>query len=173
MFQGLSQDLVVAIIIYVVVTCCLFFIVFDLCFRIINRTKNEISKEITDCVKDMINATPVLLAKPLDIKVEHFDVSDGYHTVEELYLHRHALFINLMWQWSNDCWWSKVHADGTYYEGYILCGISLPSGNVTYHIPASYESYLPAYKELPKGKVWDGHTSEDVIDRLLNSAFKK
>ena len=173
MFQGIGQDLATAIIIYVVVTCALFFIVFDLCFRIISRHKNEIAKDITNTVKDMIGSAPVLLAKPIDVKAEHFDISDGYHTVEELYNHRHALFINLMWQWYADCWWSKVHADGTFYEGYLLCGISLPSGNVTYHLPANYSYHLPAEKELPKGKVWDGHTSEDVIKRRLDSSFKK
>ena len=64
MFQGIGQDLATAIIIYVVITCALFFIAFDLCFRIINKHKNEIAKDITDTVKDMIGSAPVLLAKP-------------------------------------------------------------------------------------------------------------
>lgn len=173
MFQGISDQLLMSIIIYVVVTCALFFIGFDLCFRIITKQKNEIAKEITDQVSELLGKAPVLLAKPLDVNKEHFDISDGYHTVEELYKHRHVLFINLMHQWHHDCWWSRVHADGSFYEGYVLCGITLPSGMVTYHIPDYYIGYLPADKELKKAQVWDGHTSDDVIVRLLASSFKR
>jgi len=39
--------------------------------------------------------------------------SDGYHTFDELYEHRHWLFLSLMKMWPERAWASKLHADGT------------------------------------------------------------
>lgn len=173
MLQGISNSVIWAIFGYGVVSIILFLIAFDICSRIFNRLSKNIANDVSLEIGHLLETLPILVSKPMDIKHDQFDVTDGYHTVEELYNHRHALFINLMWQWYNDCWWSKIHSDGSFYEGYVLCGISLPDGNVTYHIPDSLIHYLPVAKEIPKGKIWDGHNSDDVIFRLLKSSFKK
>ena len=94
------------------------------------------------------------------------ETSDGYHTFNELYDHRHHLFVTLMSLLPRISWWSRLHHDGTSFDGWILAGIDLPSGTITYHIPSSMVRLLDYDKELSRGKKWDGHTSQDVIKRL-------
>jgi hypothetical protein len=36
------------------------------------------------------------------------DVSDGYHTFNELYEHRHMLFLMLMYSRCQDAWYSRA-----------------------------------------------------------------
>jgi hypothetical protein len=93
-------------------------------------------------------------------------LSDGYHTFDELYTHRCLLFIAL----ANASpmlrpWKSNLHGDGSKIEGYFIAGITLPSGAITYHIPHECWGLLrvPVLSRSPK---WDGHSSQDVINRL-------
>jgi len=96
-------------------------------------------------------------------------LSDGYHTFDELYEHRCLLFIAL----ANASpmmhpWKSKAHDDGFGYEGWFIAGMTLPTGPITYHLPDRYWDLLrvPTLSKSPK---WDGHTSQDVIERLRGS----
>lgn len=95
-------------------------------------------------------------------------ISDGTHSFDELYDHRCTLFAALMKCKPNISWYADVHDDGEVWDGWILCGIDLPEGTVTYHLPVSMRKTLKATgaKELPRGKPWDGHTSNDVLKRL-------
>lgn len=98
------------------------------------------------------------------------DVSDGYHTFNELYEHRHMLFMNLLqlkWDLNHDdAWKSKVHNDGSSYEGWFIAGMDALKGKpITYHMPMEYYDLCPG-NELDKAPEWDGHTSADVIKRL-------
>jgi hypothetical protein len=94
------------------------------------------------------------------------ETSDGYHTFNELYDHRCHLFVALMQLLSSISWWSSIHHDGTSWESWIIAGIDLPTGTITYHVPDKMIDLLPAKCKLDKGKEWDGHTSNDVINRL-------
>lgn len=109
---------------------------------------------------------------------EELEVSDGYHTFDELYEHRYALFIALQsaycriseeWGYEgNETWKSKLHHDGTMFEGMFIAGIFVDEGQqITYHLPLSYwdETYGKILEKAPK---WDGHTSDEVIQRLKN-----
>lgn len=96
------------------------------------------------------------------------EVSDGYHTFNELYAHRVRLFSTLMNAFADKAWWSFLHHDGERWEGWILAGIDTPEGSVTYHLPESEIPNLPDGKEIEVGKEWDGHTADDVLDRLLS-----
>lgn len=90
-------------------------------------------------------------------------VSDGYHTFDELYEHRHALFgavVRLL-----DGWKSRVHSDGTSMEGWFIAGVTTNSGQVTYHLPDRLWYMFPG-RVLDAAPEWDGHTSEDVVLRL-------
>lgn len=106
------------------------------------------------------------IALPDGVKVG--GVSDGYHTFDELYLHRVRLFSTLMRAHSDKAWWSKKYSDGEVWEGWVLAGIDSPNGTLTYHLPDSEIPYLPVERELEFSKEWDGHTAEDVIERLLS-----
>lgn len=93
-------------------------------------------------------------------KIVGGDISDGFHTFDELYEHRCLLFINLCLSHPNAAYWR------THHEGWPLIGLFLlPVGQITYHVP---EKYLPLFKDKIRegGPEWDGHTSQDVVGRL-------
>ena len=103
------------------------------------------------------------------------NISDGYHTFNELYDHRNLLFINLCLLWYSDrscgtCWNNNGN-----YDGYF-CLYFWGNGDkqISYHIPNKYLGLVA--KPLVDGGIprieleWDGHTSADVLDRLQELA---
>jgi hypothetical protein len=96
-------------------------------------------------------------------KIVGGDISDGYHTFDELYEHRCLLFILLCLKVRSQAYWRP------HYEGWPLLGLQLPSGQITYHVP---EKYLPLFKDkiVQGGPEWDGHTPSDVIFRMYGLA---
>lgn len=98
------------------------------------------------------------------------ETSDGYHTFNELYEHRHALFRLACLNY--DGWKSKLHDDGTMFDGWFIAGVETPDGQVTYHLPiALWDSFaVKIYVRAPK---WDGHTSSDVVNRLAKLATRE
>lgn len=96
------------------------------------------------------------------------NTSDGYHTFKELYDHRIMLFIALMALNSKLAWWSRKHDDGSIYDGWIIAGIELPTGAITYHLNDSYARLLDSLHIVEKVKApkWDGHTPQDVVNRI-------
>lgn len=118
------------------------------------------------------------------VHAEGFDdmqVSDGHHTMDELYDHRIALFISLCrvlsypdidtWK----VWRSKLHSDGTMFDGWFILGITnsgdlvdTKSGaeQITYHLPLSKWEETNFASTLDCAPEWDGHTPADVLERL-------
>ena len=102
-------------------------------------------------------------------------LSDGYHTFAELYEHRHALCLALMRAMPQHWWFSRRHADGELCFGgndWFIVGAELPGlddPSVTYHLPMRLWDVAQATgaQELPKGRPWDGHTAQDVVDRFM------
>jgi len=92
---------------------------------------------------------------------------DGFHTFNELYKHRHALFVALCNHKRSLGWKSFQHEDGSMFEGMFIAGFSTPDGPVTYHLPKRYWAlfHVQSIERAPK---WDGHTSDDVAKRLLS-----
>lgn len=115
-------------------------------------------------------------------KSDDMSVSDGYHTVDELYDHRITLFIALCrniqtldggnkepWPQTNGMivWRSHFHADGSIFEGEFIMGIKKAAGEqITYHIPLSRWEETEFAETLEKAPEWDRHTSNDVLNRL-------
>ena len=95
-------------------------------------------------------------------------VSDGFHTFDELYDHRCRLFIALMKCNSDLSWISRKHDDGTALLGWFIGGIDFPRGAITYHISDQFWTLATTagIPELPRAPKWDGHESQDVIIRL-------
>lgn len=96
------------------------------------------------------------------------EISDGYHTFNELYEHRCLLFIAMMKLRPKDSWVAKMHADGGMFDGWFVTGMDCGGKTITYHMPmrmldlvahtsADILEYAPEY---------DGHTSNDVLERL-------
>lgn len=105
---------------------------------------------------------------------------DGYHTFDELYDHRITLFIALaktieligllskkIGQESIPVWRSKKHHDGTSYDGWFIMGIKKEAGKqISYHLPLSCWGETEFAETLDRAPEWDGHTSDDVLERL-------
>lgn len=109
-------------------------------------------------------------------------ISDGYHTFDELYEHRITLFIALckkiqkplycgdMRRYSDEriVWCSIKHSDGTKYDEWFILGINKGKGKqITYHLPIKYWDEVCKFADkLKKAPDFDGHTPEDVLERL-------
>lgn len=108
--------------------------------------------------------------KKIDSATTKGGISDGSHTFDELYDHRCLLFLMCMEAYPSESWFSKVHDDGEVWDEWFLCGMELPSGTITYHLPNHmyHMAQLTGAEELDKGHPWDGHTSKDVIARLTD-----
>lgn len=110
---------------------------------------------------------------------------DGYHTFDELYDHRVTLYIafckvSLLYknEVSQDVqkgehpliWRSKYHSDGELCFGtgtqFVLGINNKPGRQVTYHIPIERWDECDFAETLEKAPEWDGHTSDDVLERL-------
>jgi hypothetical protein len=101
------------------------------------------------------------------------DVSDTYHTIDELYSHRIILFIALMKGHVDISWKSRKHSDGEdAYRGWFVAGIQTPEGDISYHLPNRYWETLSSIKTLETAPSFDGHTSIDVLHRLSNWVYK-
>ena len=100
---------------------------------------------------------------------------DGYHTWDELYEHRVVLWIALCKSLSPniypnpDVWRSKLHSDGSSFEGWFILGVTnRKKEQMTYHLPNSKWEATNFAKTLDKAPEFDGHTSDDVLERLKN-----
>jgi hypothetical protein len=100
-------------------------------------------------------------------KIVDGDISDGYHTFNELYEHRHLLMLTVM-NMTQSSWYSSKHHDGSSFPGWFIAGINLSSGPITYHLPEKYWVLAGHTKamQLETAPKWDGHTSGDVLLRL-------
>ena len=98
------------------------------------------------------------------------ELSDGYHTFNQLYRQRAVLFACIVKQNKNKAWKSFKHSDGKYcFDSngeWFIVGIDTPQGSYTYHFAKEYWDMFDC-QELECGKEWDGHTEEDVT-RLLS-----
>jgi len=110
---------------------------------------------------------------------------DGYHTFDELYEHRYTLFIALCKSLTEHrklamdvekvmiryatAWRSKLQSDGQMYDGYFIIGIGKDEGyQMTYHLPIKYWDECDFAETLDKAPEYDGHSSDDVLERLRN-----
>lgn len=97
-------------------------------------------------------------------KIVNGDISDGYHTFDELYDHRCLLYI--AWITSDGCPGAPYRIPD-HYPGWDVLGVDTYGGQISYHVPAKYrhlyESHIPLAGD---GYQFDGHTSQVVIERI-------
>lgn len=109
---------------------------------------------------------PHLLADLIEPQRIDGNTSDGYHTFNELYHHRAVLFSVIVARFADRAWKSKLHADGTMYEGMFIVGIETPDGHATYHYDVEPYWRLFRCKEVDRAPEWDGHTPGQAIERI-------
>ncbi len=112
-------------------------------------------------------------AKTQNISVGN--VSDGYHTFNELYHHRALLFASLlMTTFKDKAWKSKKHDDNTMYDGMFIVGVETPYGQATYHYDIDpYWDLFKGVKEIPYAPKFDGHSPEDALNRIYEFALER
>lgn len=131
----------------------------------VNRTWWAQAVKVKDNIKQCINRQPT--ADVVEIPEGGIgNLSDGYHTFNELYHHRAILFSVICNSMPDKAWKSKLHDTGDMYDGMFIVGIETPEGQATYHY--DIEPYWDMFKvkELEKAPKWDGHTPQVAIDRI-------
>lgn len=99
------------------------------------------------------------------------DISDGYHTFNELYRYRllyNACFFNMLSKYTSiRVTKSRRHSDGEFCFGgnYFIVVAELPEGQVSNHYELRYWDLFQC-EEVDKSPVWDGHTPEEAADRM-------
>lgn len=130
---------------------------------------------------NVINATKIVLEKKTDkdmtennTKVDMGEVSDGYHTFNELYeyrmLYNAALFNEFAKQGLYDVHKSRKHSDGEYPFGdsnWFIVMAELPTGQISNHYEMKdWDKFqIP---EKPLANKWDEHSPKDVAERLTS-----
>lgn len=130
----------------------------------------------------------------ITIEGEELGFNDGFHDLDEIYLHRCELFINYLnlidkiktkldltveqdrqlFIWKQLCY----NEDKTF-NGWFILGIGLDKGQqISYHLPEKdmdkclFATDLDSFKLVGVYHLYryefDGHTSKDVLDRLEN-----
>ena len=95
-------------------------------------------------------------------KIVNNDISDGYHTFDELYNHRVILYLALIKNTNYPCFIKEDH-----YPGWDAVYLELPTGQISYHLPFQYRDVLIGRaNKVGEEYLWDGHTSEVVLSRI-------
>lgn len=89
------------------------------------------------------------------------NLSDGYHTYNELYYHRAVLFSVICNNHKDIAYKSKKHHDGTMYDGMFIIGIKTPQGQYSYHYDLNMWSMFDV-PELEFAPEWDWHQASDI-----------
>lgn len=117
------------------------------------------------------NAETKTLEKLEDVE-DKGNISDGYHTFNELYeyrlLYNASMFNELAKQGLYDVHKSKFHSDGTIPfgdENWFIVQAELPTGQISNHYEMKdWDLFQVPIKE--KANQYDGHTPQDVAKRL-------
>ena len=101
-------------------------------------------------------------------KIDMGEVSDGYHTFNELYYYRmlyNAAFFNLLpKEWVHK---SKRHHNGEecFGGGWFIVMANLPTGQISNHYELKdWDLFKVPEKEI--ADEWDGHTPQEAAERL-------
>ena len=95
-------------------------------------------------------------------------ISDGYHTMAELYHHRAVLFSVIVRDHSEVAWKSMRHHDGSMYDGMFIVGVETPEGQATYHYHVDHYWDMFDCDALDYAPAWDHHSPDEAIARLAS-----
>ena len=100
-------------------------------------------------------------------KIVNGDISDGYHTFDELYEHRCLLYLNLCLTDAKNCYWKPD------FPGWFCLYWESPRGQISYHLPERLLPIVEAHFQRDDNHKWDGHTGINVLARLESHARTK
>ena len=125
--------------------------------------------------ESIFDAIKILTAELADRGVSLGELSDGYHTYNELYHHRAILFSIVCADHADIAWKSKHHNDPNdeMYDGMFIAGIDTPDGQATYHNDIDPYWDMFDVKELESAPKFDGHTPAQAIERLKSLIRKE
>lgn len=103
-------------------------------------------------------------------KLDMGNVSDGYHTFNEIYRYRmlyNAAFFNELAKGDVKVCKSHKHYDGEecFGGGWFIVMAELPTGQISNHYENRYWG-LFNIPELETAWKWDGHTPNEAADRI-------
>ena len=115
-----------------------------------------------------------LLEQAKLVGIEIGEISDGYHTFNELYEFRKVYNATLFNEWAKfdipkyDVHKSWKHHDGElcFGGGWFIVVAILPSGQISNHYEAKDWDLFQIPETDTAKYPFDGHTSGDVLDRL-------
>lgn len=96
-------------------------------------------------------------------------VSDGYHTFDELYEHRTTLFaaLTLFLPQSWHCYRSTKHEDGGMFDGmFLVAAVGPEDQTLSYHCDLKYWDLFSHCEIQQYALPWDGHAPADVLEHL-------
>lgn len=93
------------------------------------------------------------------------EISDGYHTFNELYDHRAVLFAVICNEHPHLAWKSKLHHTGDMFDDMFIVGLNTSHGQISYHYDMKMWD-LFVVPDLDRAPKWDGHTPADAVKRL-------
>lgn len=94
------------------------------------------------------------------------EISDGYHTFNELYEHRNLLFLLLC------CYEGSMTKWRPDYEGWFVLYYETDVGQISYHLPDKYLPIVERFAERDDNYAFDGHTPQDTLVRLKALAIR-
>ena len=132
-------------------------------------------------MKDKLNKiiaainTLISYSRKTDPKFSAGEISDGYHSFNELYDYRKTYNALLFKEWASydipkyDVHRSKKHHDGEPCFGgeYFVVTAMLPTGQISNHYKLKYWDDFDDIPEEPTVKwPYDGHSSEEALERM-------
>ena len=97
------------------------------------------------------------------------DLSDGYHSFNNLYEHRAVLLAMVLMKMPY-AWKTTIDAEGrdlVKEDKMFLAGAPTPDGMISYHVNLELWD-LYKIPEIPQAPIFNGYTEDDVLKRLTN-----
>lgn len=118
----------------------------------------------------------ILAAKQMEAQQNKIteDTSDGFHTIKELYDFRMVYNVALFNEWAlqnkYEVHKSWKHNDGKlcFGGGWFIVVAILPTGQISNHYSAEHWDLFKIPVTEKALYLFDGHTSQDVLNRLKN-----
>lgn len=124
----------------------------------LNQMDLECMKKSVDFFKDPKKVSDYKKMTESNMK----DISDGYHTFEDLYMHRRVLSSIIFSMFPQYAWKSWKHEDGTMFDDSFITGVSIPGvGDYSYHYHNEFWDEFDV-QEVEFAPVYDGHKPEDI-----------